>query len=241
MGASATNTLVVTGPASPAQLTNVITASANETDADPANNTAGIVTTVASPSADLAVGISDSPDPISAGSNLTYTITVTNLGPATATTILFTNVLPAGVNFVSVSPAGIATNTFGTVIGLLPNLGSGSASTFTITAIPTVGGTVTDTVSVGSAVPDPLKGNNKASVKTVVNGGTQLMFAPSGSTFVFTWPTNGMGLQMATNLNPPVVWTSVTNPLPSIISGQNSVTMPITNGTRYFRLVSPWP
>lgn len=54
---------------------------------------------------DLAVAKTDSPDPVNAGNNLTYTIEVTNSGPTTATNVIFTDTLPAGVSFVSATPS----------------------------------------------------------------------------------------------------------------------------------------
>jgi hypothetical protein len=42
----------------------------------------------------------------------------------------------------------------------------------------------------------------------------------------------------ATNLAPPVVWTTVTNPVGSN-SGQFNVTLPVGAGTHFFRLSSP--
>src|SRR5262249_15264251 len=51
--------------------------------------------------ADLVVTNTDSPDPVFAGSNLTYTVTVFNLGPGGATNVVLTDVLPPNVNFVS--------------------------------------------------------------------------------------------------------------------------------------------
>ena len=45
-------------------------------------------------SADLTVSKVDSPDPVVVGKRLTYTITVTNLGPDTATGVALTDDLP---------------------------------------------------------------------------------------------------------------------------------------------------
>ena len=55
----------------------------------------------------------------------------------------------------------------------------------------------------------------------------------SGTNVVLTWPTNftGFNLQTATNLTPPINW--------SAVSGQYSVTNPITDEQRFFRLVHP--
>ena len=45
--------------------------------------------------ADLEITKSDSPDPVTTGSDLTYTITVTNNGPDAATSVTVTDTLPA--------------------------------------------------------------------------------------------------------------------------------------------------
>ena len=49
--------------------------------------------------ADLAVTESDSVDPVVAGNVLSYTLVVTNTGPALATGILLTDTLPLNVTF----------------------------------------------------------------------------------------------------------------------------------------------
>ncbi len=51
--------------------------------------------------ADLAVGMTALPDSVIAGSNISYTISVTNFGPTTATGVTVTNELPAGFKLVS--------------------------------------------------------------------------------------------------------------------------------------------
>src|SRR5947209_10996941 len=51
-------------------------------------------------SADLSVTKADSPDPVNTGSNLTYTITVTNNGPDTAANASWSDTLPLGTTFV---------------------------------------------------------------------------------------------------------------------------------------------
>src|SRR5207249_1618636 len=50
---------------------------------------------------DVAVSATAAPDLADIHSNLTYTITVTNIGPNSATGVRLTNVLPAEVNLVS--------------------------------------------------------------------------------------------------------------------------------------------
>jgi uncharacterized repeat protein (TIGR01451 family) len=52
---------------------------------------------------DISVAVADSPEPVSAGANITYTITATNNGPGTPTTIEIQDAIPPGTTFVSAS------------------------------------------------------------------------------------------------------------------------------------------
>jgi len=65
----------------------------------------------------------------------------------------------------------------------------------------------------------------------------------SGNTVQLSWPTNasGFNLESATNLQPVAIWNPVTNaPVPQ--NGAATVTLPITNASRFFRLRDPlWP
>ncbi len=66
--------------------------------------------------------------------------------------------------------------------------------------------------------------------------------AASGGRVALGWPSSDPGafrLQAATNLTPPVVWTTLTNE-PAAESGAWRVTLPDgTNGCRFFRLLAP--
>ena len=53
----------------------------------------------------LGVTKTDSPDPVTVGASLIYTVTVTNSGPDTATGVVVTDTLPAGATFVSAMPS----------------------------------------------------------------------------------------------------------------------------------------
>src|SRR6266536_5594892 len=55
------------------------------------------------PTADVALTITDSPDPVAVGANLTYTVTATNNGPGTATGVVVTDPHPSGATFGSSS------------------------------------------------------------------------------------------------------------------------------------------
>jgi uncharacterized repeat protein (TIGR01451 family) len=118
-------------------------------------------------SADLGVLKAASSDTGNVGTNLTYSIAVTNTGPANATGVVLTDTLPADVAFVSAStgctPAG---NTVTCNIG---NLANGASTTVTITVTPTKAGTITNTASVRGNESDPRQSNNSASVTTTIS------------------------------------------------------------------------
>jgi uncharacterized repeat protein (TIGR01451 family) len=56
--------------------------------------------------ADVSISMSDRPDPVRAGRNLVYTLTVENAGPSRAREIAVTNLLPRGVRFLSAQGEG---------------------------------------------------------------------------------------------------------------------------------------
>lgn len=127
-------------------------------------------------SADLSVTKSDSPDPVSAGGALTYTLSVHNAGPSTATGVMVTDRLPKGVTFVSAhaTGGGSCSESNGTVTCNLGTLGTngGSANadvTINVTA-PSTSGQITDTASVNGDQHDPSQKNNRDTETTTVSG-----------------------------------------------------------------------
>ena len=121
-------------------------------------------------SADLAVSITASPNPVFGNSNLTYTITVTNNGPdAPAFTI--SDTLPTTLTFVSCAATGGGVcNGSGLARTIsFPALANGASVTATL--VGKVSGTVVnnssiiDTVNINnSSAVDPNRANNSASV-----------------------------------------------------------------------------
>lgn len=228
----ATLTLTVKALAS-GVVTNTATVSGLVTEANAGNNTATLATVVSPIVADLAVSLVDAPDPVAVGGTLTYSVTVLNLGPATATAVRLTNTLPSGVTFVSAHPAnGVHSN--GRVTFDLGDVGSGATRLATVVARPTLPGIVTGIASVGAGVPDPLKGNNTASVKTVVEFPT-LSVARAGNELVLSWPaTGGYVLESTVGLS-PASWTEV--PIaPEVVGGVSRVRVPLSGAGGYFRL-----
>jgi uncharacterized repeat protein (TIGR01451 family) len=146
-------------------------------DAVTANNSASATTTV-SAGANLLVLKSDSPDPVAVGGNITYSLTLRNDGPQTATSITLSDVIPANTTFVSVTPAAgwscppLAVGGTGTQSCTIATLAPLSSASFTLVVKVnpgTPGGTlVTNTASAFSATTDPNSANNTATTTTVV-------------------------------------------------------------------------
>jgi uncharacterized repeat protein (TIGR01451 family) len=197
---------------------------------------------VVSPSADLALSMVGAPDPVLVGDPLVYTLTISNGGPATATSVRLTNTLPAGVVFVSATPGGFTTNGSVVTFTNLGSIGSGGQVTATITVNPALAGTITNSASVGSGVPDPFKGNHSVSVKTLVEA-VKMTVTRSGNTFTISWPASATGfvLESANSLTPPVTWTTVTSPPTQVVGDQKMVTISTASGNRFFRLHATGP
>jgi uncharacterized repeat protein (TIGR01451 family) len=113
--------------------------------------------------ADLSITKSDSPDPVTAGGQLTYTIQVTNGGPDTAVNVVVTDELPSDINFDSAtSTVGSCGNQGGKVTCNLGDLANGATATVTIKATVKNNAPpqVSNTASVSSDTADPQSNNN---------------------------------------------------------------------------------
>jgi uncharacterized repeat protein (TIGR01451 family) len=140
-------------------------------------------------SADVSITKTDTPDPVSTGGALSYSIRVSNAGPDAATHVVVTDHLPNGVTFVSAtasqgscSPSSnkrrvtCRLGTIGVQVG--PNYVPGGgpvytpgAATISIQVLaPSKAGTITNTATVLSDLKDPKASNNTASASTRVVG-----------------------------------------------------------------------
>jgi len=150
------------------------------------NNSATTSTKVALPTqADVSITKSASPEPVNQGTNLTYLLQVTNSGPAIATGVTVTDVIPAQVTYVSSSSSigaslctyTVATTTLSCPIGTM-SVGSvvvitinATASTFSSASLSTNTATVTSTTS------DPNTANNSASATSTIQSSTAVDLA----------------------------------------------------------------
>jgi uncharacterized repeat protein (TIGR01451 family) len=136
---------------------------------DNGNGYTVLINTSKPPSADLAITKTDSPDPVTVGNNLTYTITVTNNGPSAATGVTVSDTLPPGETFVSVTPSqGSCTGT-SAISCALGSLANGASATVTLVVTPTQTGGISNTASVAANEFDPNLNNNSDTQVTTVN------------------------------------------------------------------------
>ena len=111
--------------------------------------------------AELTVDKTDSPDPVTEGQIINYSIEVTNTGDAPATGVTLTDDLPAGTAFVSASTtAGTCPTTpvegdSGTVECNLGDIAPGESATVAIEVRATQAGTVENTAIAGGTNTDP--------------------------------------------------------------------------------------
>jgi uncharacterized repeat protein (TIGR01451 family) len=173
VGASATVTIVVI-PTAAGPLTTVASVAGNEPNPNPAGAVAMVSTPVApeppTPMADLVVTKSASPIPATVGVPLSYTVTVTNLGPDAepAAGVTLVDLLPPGVVFVSSSLPPTSTTPNGLTYAL-GTLAAGASQSVTIVVMPTVPGTLFNQAVATGVGPDPNPSNNLAEVSVAVH------------------------------------------------------------------------
>src|SRR5207249_1573259 len=105
-GASSSVQLVVavTSPLANGTIITNGTYSIDSNETAPTNGAA--ITTTVSSAPVLNVSKTDSPDPVNAGSNITYAISYSNTGNANATGVVITDTIPANTSFVSATGGG---------------------------------------------------------------------------------------------------------------------------------------
>ncbi len=149
-------------------LTNIANVLGMTVDPDTADNGASADTTVLA-AANLSLTKSDSPDPVQAGQQLTYTLGVQNAGPQAATGVSVTDTLPAGVQFESATPSqGTCSEASGTVTCALGTIANGAGASVEVKVRPQNGGEITNQASVASDQADPSPAGNSASESTTV-------------------------------------------------------------------------
>ena len=116
-------------------------------------------------SADVAI-TKTGPASVVPGTNVVYTITVTNAGPSDAAIVVVTDATPAGLTFVS--NTGDCVTAFPCALGTVPAGASRTiAATFAVPATYTTPNPILNTATVSTATPDAVPANNTATVHDV--------------------------------------------------------------------------
>ena len=127
---------------------------------------------------DLSITKSTSTVTAFGGNPISYTISVSNLGPSPATSVSVTDTLPAGSTFGSASGTGwTCNNVAGVVTCTLPTLSVGAANpiTLTITAPPVASpGVLTNTATVSSSTTDTNPANNSSTSTVTIAPGSSI-------------------------------------------------------------------
>ena len=171
-------------PSGPVTIENVADVSSTTTDTDPADNSVTTATTVIA-RADLSISKLGTPSPVIAGTELTYELTATNLGPSDAQEMVVSDALPATTRFLSAIPSGGGTCTVPPVdsSGTVQCTYAGATSpggvhsvTITVRVCSDVlcGTAISDTGTTSSATTDPNPSNNTASIATAVQSQSDL-------------------------------------------------------------------
>jgi uncharacterized repeat protein (TIGR01451 family) len=150
------------------------------------NTSNGVVVITVVP-ADISVTKSG-PAVVTAGTNITYTVTVVNGGPSDAQSVMLSDALPANTTFVSemqtTGPAFNCANVAGSVNCSIATLANGASATFTIVdkvgANVANGSMITNTATVTSTTPDPTSPDNTATVNSTVTNSADLSVTKTG-------------------------------------------------------------
>lgn len=215
--------------------TNVLAVASTVDDLNLTNNTATTAIPIEVASADLAVSMTESPNPIALGGTMVYTITMTNKGPSRASSVMLTNELPDGG--VLLTTLDNSTLVDGVLIANLGDMEINAQKTISLSVRAGAYGTVTNTVRIGSSVLDKLKANNIVSVKTEVEAPASITVVRQANGFNITWPVGGnYVLESTTNLSDTTVWVEVTTPAPTIVDGNYVVPVTYGESRKFFRL-----
>jgi uncharacterized repeat protein (TIGR01451 family) len=191
-----TLTAVVVGPNA---ATNTATIShSDQFDPNPGNNSASA--TEAPPQADLALTKTVNNATPNLGDTVTFTVALTNDGPSTATDVQVSDLLPAGLTFVSAMPSQGSYNST-TGVWFVGTVAAGAVPTLQVQALVGSLAAETNTASVSHADQfDPNPGNNSAAatvtpaqadVSLTKTASTSIIFVGEPVTFSFVIHNQG--------------------------------------------------
>ncbi len=196
---------------------------------------AGVATTVTNfvldYTSDLAVTVTNTPNPVTVFDPLTYSVAVKNRGPHAALSVMLTNALPASVTLQSdpaVSQGTWATNG-NLVIASFGTLSSNAIATLTLVVTPQVPDlTLTDLASALSGNVDPVLTNNAVTNLTFVEPLPLLSVGLDASNAVLLSWSSSLS-NFALQFNPELALNNWSNVLTAPVSGGGSNVVTETN------------
>ncbi len=193
-------------------ITDTVTATAANVVPSLTTNTASATVVVANAnSADMAIVKTGTPNPVTEGTPLTYTLTVTNNGPASATNVTVTDTLPSVVTYLSTSTTqGSCSEAGGTVSCLLGTMANAATATVSILTLPGTPGTVSNTATVAADQTDPNLTNNTSTQSETITYPTRIGLQSFSAHFgtdkngasrvVLLWKTGGEAHNLGFNV-----------------------------------------
>lgn len=262
LASGATQTLTISASVNPSgNYTNVAQLTASD-QADPnstpnnnnsSENDQAAAPLTPTPVADIAVS-KTGPARVAGGASVTYTVTVVNNGPSSASNVVVTDTLPSALTNVTASSGGVVTSN--TVTWTLPTLAIGAPVSFTVTGTAPSTGTLLNLVSASSSTLDTTPNNNDSNPANDPVGSpssvtTQVVSAPTVTKSFSSNPIASGGTSTLTvTLNNPnttaLTGAGITDPLPAGLTpvaataattcaggtvSQTATTLTLTGGT----------
>ncbi|MFM2294218.1 MAG: hypothetical protein RLZZ350_631 [Verrucomicrobiota bacterium] len=171
---------------------------------------------------------------------VTFSLTLTNLGSATATNVIVTSTLPAGLKFISATPAPNATNA-ATLAFNFNNLTNLARTNLTVTALTTNIGNFTNFATVTSLTSDPVNANNTATAVIAVQPLPTIstIARATTNTVSLTWTSLSnltYRVQFKTNLQ-QAAWLDLTT---NLVANSSTLTtnLPLVGTNRFYRITA---
>ncbi|GGZ45133.1 hypothetical protein GCM10010387_44520 [Streptomyces inusitatus] len=231
VGGSTTIALTGTADVNATSITNTATVDGDDPDPNPDNNTDTTNTTV-NLSVDLALN-KTGPASVTAGGEVTYTITVTNNGPSDSTGWTVADSIPAGLTNAATTTPGCSI-TAGTLTCTGGPLAAGDSTTITLTGTAAANaGTIVNTATVDGDDPDPNPGNNTDTTNTTVNPSADLALNKTGPSAVTVGGTVSYAIVVTNNGPSDSTGWTVTDAIPAGLANAATTTpgCSITAGT----------
>lgn len=191
---------------------------------------------------DLSMKITASPSPVWFGSNLIYTLSVTNYGPHEARNTVIEAQLPTNALIKTIYSSRQGTTWATNENVLTASVGTLLKSQWVnviLTVVPAQPGIATLTGTVQSDYTDPVPANNSVTIATLVQPLALLDIRMATNRVRVAWPellTNYV-LQSRLDLNTGSFWSNVTT-APVTNEGQRVIFDRPTNSVRFYRLQS---